>query len=82
MVQVRADLDAVTVTYDGRIVAVHDGCPATAQTITDPAHVATARRLRQELGSPPPVVVDDLARDLREYDTAFGVAANTDGPVA
>ena len=82
MLAVRADLAVVTVTCDGRTVAVHDRCPATGQTITDPEHVATARRLRQELASSPAVVVDDLARDLREYDTAFGVAASTDGQVA
>jgi hypothetical protein len=82
MLAVRADLAVVTVTCDGRIVAAHDRHPATGQTITDPAHVATARRLREELASPPPVVVDDLARDLSDYDTAFGVVVNTDGQVA
>lgn len=81
MVAVRADLAVVTITCDGRTVAVHDRHPATGQTITDPAHVATARRLREELASPPPVIVDDLARDLSDYDTAFGVVANTQGQV-
>jgi hypothetical protein len=82
MVAVRADLAAVTVTCDGRTVAAHRRCAATGQTITDPAHVATARRLREELAGPRPAVVDDLARDLSDYDTAFGVAANSDGQVA
>ena len=82
MVAVRADLALVTITCDGRSVGVHDRHPATGRTITDPAHVATARRLREELASPAPAVVDDLARDLGDYDTAFGVVANTQGQVA
>ncbi|NMM25401.1 MAG: hypothetical protein HHJ11_18345 [Phycicoccus sp.] len=82
MVAVRADLAVVTITCDGRTVGIHDRHPATGQTITDPVHVATARRLREELASPRPAVVDDLARDLRDYDTAFGVVANTQGQVA
>lgn len=82
MVAVRADLGQASVSCDGRTVAAHDRCPATGQTITDPVHAATARRLRQELASPLPAVVDDLARDLRDHDTAFGVVVNTDGQVA
>ena len=71
-----------TLARSARTVGVHDRHPATGQTITDPAHVATAKRLREELASPPPAVVDDLARDLSDYDTAFGVVANTEGQVA
>lgn len=54
MPAVRADLAAVTVTCDGCSVAVHERCSATAQTITDPERVVTARRLRDVLTSPPP----------------------------
>ena len=81
-VDVTADLTTVTITCAGTVVGRHQRCWARHQTITDPAHVATARRLRQELASPPPVIVDDLARDLSDYDTAFGVVVNTDGQVA
>jgi hypothetical protein len=84
MVEVRADLNTVTVTCDGRVVAVHDRCWATAQTITDPVHVSTAARLRQVFNNPAPAA-QELTRDLAEYDTAFGVAISTvtsDGQVA
>ncbi len=86
MVEVHADLDTVTVTCDGRAVATHQRCWATAQTITDPDHVATARRLRQAILAPPIVASDGLLRDLADYDTAFGVDLDTrveaDGQVA
>jgi hypothetical protein len=36
MVEARADLTTVSVTCDGRVVATHDQCWATGQTITDP----------------------------------------------
>lgn len=43
-------------------------------TITDPAHVETARRLREQFQQPRPVhPVDDLTRDLADYDRAFGL---------
>jgi transposase len=86
MVEVHADLDTVTVTCDGRAVATHPRCWATAQTITDPDHVATARRLWQAILAPPAVAPDALLRDLADYDTAFGVdldtRVGTDGQVA
>lgn len=86
MVEVRADLTMVTVTCDHRIVAVHARCWATGQILTDVAHVITARRLRHEFASGSPAAapdpVDELARDLADYDHAFGVALSTDGPMA
>lgn len=63
MVQVHADLDAVTVTCEGRLVATHQPCCATGQTITDPDYVATAHRLRQAILAPPPVRAATRARD-------------------
>ena len=43
-------------------------------TITDPVHVERAARLRQQFQQPRPVrVADDLARDLGDYDRAFGL---------
>ncbi|QIK74746.1 IS21 family transposase [Nocardioides piscis] len=86
MVEVHADLTSVGVTCDGRAVATHRRCWATAQTITDPDHVATARRLRQAILGPPAVAPDPMLRDLADYDTAFGVdldpRAEADGQVA
>lgn len=46
LVDVHADLEHVTVTCEGRLVAQHRRCWARRQTITDPAHVHTAARLR------------------------------------
>jgi hypothetical protein len=83
MVTVHADLTTVTVTCAGRVVATHPRCWATAQTITDPAHVATARRLREAILHPAAVTADDgLGRDLSDYDAAFGVDLTSDGQVA
>lgn len=74
MVDVRADLEHVTVTLESREVASHARVWGSAQTITDPAHVIEARRLREEFQSPGPVPADtDLLRDLADYDAAFGV---------
>lgn len=46
LVDVVADLESVTVRCDGRVVAHHRRCWARRQTVTDPAHVATAAQLR------------------------------------
>ena len=43
-------------------------------TITDPAHAAAARILREQFQRPPAAVPDDaLVRDLADYDRAFGL---------
>ena len=74
MITVRADLDRVTATLEGRLDATHPRGWGSTQTITDPVHVAEARRLREEFQTPRPVPVDaDLVRDLVDYDTVFGV---------
>ncbi len=39
----------------------------------------TARRLRQQLAVPAATTGDGLARDLSDYDTAFGVVVDKDG---
>ncbi len=74
-VDVSADLDRVKVRADGRVVADHRRVWARGQTITDPAHVETAARLRKQFQQPrtAPAQIDDLARDLAEYDRAFGL---------
>ncbi len=82
-VDVHADLDRVEVHHDGRLVAGHDRVWARGQTITDPAHVAAAKVLREQFQRPRPAPDphDDLARDLADYDRAFGLIdhARTDG---
>ena len=49
-------------------------------TITDPAHVAAAKVLREQFQQPPTSTAmphDGLVRDLADYDRAFGLI---DGP--
>jgi transposase len=76
LVDVSADLDRVRVRADGRVIADHQRVWARGQTITDPAHVETAARLRKQFQQPrtAPAAADDLARDLADYDWAFGLA--------
>lgn len=74
LVDVTADLDRVRVRLDGRVVAEHARLWARGSTVTDPAHVETAKRLRQQFQQPRHVsVIDDLSRDLADYDRAFGI---------
>lgn len=89
LVEVHTTVDAVTVSRSGRLLAAHDRCWATRQTLTDPAHVATAAVLRRQFqtGPPPPTPDEHLVRDLSDYDRAFGVdftttAVTSDGEVA
>ena len=82
MVDVVADLEQVTVRLDGRVVADHPRSWATALTITDPAHVAVAARLRKAFQQPRAEVPRiRWLRDLADYDPAFGVEP-VDGQVA
>ena len=77
LVDVTADLERVRVRADGRIVADHARVWARGATVTDPAHVETAKRLREQFQQPRPLhVVDDLTRDLADYDRAFGLVAD------
>ena len=80
-VDVSADLSRVHVHHQGRLVATHDRVWARGMTITDPAHVAAAKVLREQFQQPRPAVAADdaLVRDLAEYDRAFGL---TDPEVA
>jgi len=75
LVDVTADLDRVRVRLDGKVIADHARVWARGMTITDPAHVAAARVLRQQFQAPRPAAGDDLARDLGDYDRAFGIEA-------
>ena len=76
LVTVTADLERVRVRLDGRLVADHARAWARHMTVTDPAHVDTARQLREDFSRPRAVDNDELARDLADYDRAFGI----DGP--
>ena len=88
LVDVTTTLAQVTVSRAGRLLATHDRCWAARQTLTDPAHVATAAALRRQFqAGPPPAVGDHLVRDLSDYDRAFGVdfatgTVTSDGEVA
>ena len=74
MVDVSADLTQVRVKYDGRLVGEHERVWVRGTTITDPAHLAQAGLLRVDYQQPRPQPADDLlARDLGDYDKAFGL---------
>jgi hypothetical protein len=82
LVEVTADLERVLARTGGHVVADHARMWARGRTVTDPAHAATARRLRQEFRQPRrPDPACDLTRDLADYDRAFGLVT-ADGEVA
>jgi hypothetical protein len=85
-VDVTADLSRVEVRHEGRLVAAHDRVWARGMTITDPAHVAAAKLLREQFQRPRPAPSPDeaLVRDLADYDRAFGLIDSSlaDGEVA
>ena len=79
MVHVAGDLEQVRVHAGGRIVAEHPRVWARGATISDPAHVEVAARLRKQFQQPRPAsgigtADDDLTRDLGDYDRAFGIS--------
>ncbi len=88
LVEVFADLERVQVRADGRLVAEHDRVWARGLTVTEPGHVATAKLLRQQFRGPGVLPArdqsQDLARDLADYDRAFGLTDTLtgDGQVA
>ena len=73
-VVVSADLQRVRVRRDRRVVADHARLWARHMTVTDEAHVAAAKQLREEFNRPQAHEDDNsLARDLADYDRAFGL---------
>lgn len=79
MVEVVADLDAVTVTCAGKAVASHQRCWAGHQSITDPVHHQAALELAHLAAHRPrPASASEAdevqQRDLGAYDAAFGLA--------
>ena len=85
-VDVTADLTKVEVRHEGRLAAAHDRVWARGMTITDPAHLAAAKALREQFQRPRPApdTDDGLRRDLTDYDRAFGLidAGRSDEEVA
>ena len=75
MVDVAADLERVRVRAEGRQIVEHQRVWARGMTVTDPAHVQTAARLRKQFQQPRAAAVagEDLVRDLSDYDRAFGL---------
>lgn len=75
LVEVVADLEEVSVRCADRMVARHERCWAAHQTITDPAHAASAaamRRSRPQI-TPGPAEVQVEQRRLSDYDMLLGV---------
>jgi hypothetical protein len=86
---VHADLDQVSVTCDGRLVASHQRCWASRQTITDPAHRMAADVLRRDYRhlaaiSRGTAGLEVEERSLGVYDALLGTGAahGTGGEVA
>ena len=73
IVDVTATLDKVTVKCGDRVVADHQRLWPRGKTLTDPAHVATAKALRDTFQQPRGTDDDALTRDLADYDQAFGL---------
>jgi hypothetical protein len=87
LVDVRAGLSAITVSCHGHPLGVHERVWAKGKTITDPAHVEAAARVRHQFQQPSPATDGHPVRDLSDYDKAFGVdfnatATGVDGEVA
>ena len=76
-VEVRVDLDEVTVTLGREVIATHRRSLAKHRTITDPAHVAEREALRARRRHEqrrPKTMTSVEVRDLAVYDRALGVA--------
>jgi transposase len=83
-VEVAADLEQVRVWCEGRLVAEHARCWARHQTVSDPAHLAAAAKLRQQRAAQAATSARHGAEEvqlrlLTDYDHAFGLE---DGEVA
>lgn len=79
LVDVVADLETVTITFDGRPMGHHVRSWVSTATVIDPRHVEVAAALRAAFQQPRSVE-DPLHRDLADYDRVFGVSL--DGQVA
>jgi RNase P/RNase MRP subunit p29 len=77
MVDVAADLERVRIRLEGRLITEHRRVWARGMTITDPAHVEAAARLRKQFQQRHvrATAGEDLVRDLSDYDRAFGISS-------
>lgn len=75
LVEVAADLRQVAVTREGRVLAEHERRWSRGLTVSDPLHVESAARWREQFQNPTPATVDQdrMMRDLGDFDRAFGV---------
>ena len=88
LVDVRAGLDEVVVTCAKTVVATHERSWASHQTITDPAHVATAAEIRRAFKARTASMRGPLAvagtvvqeRALGHYDEVFHLPAPPSPP--
>lgn len=81
LVEVRADLQTVTVTLAGKAVGRHERCWARHQSITDPQHAQAAAAMRAELSrqhqQTRPQGQQVEQRALSDYDAVFGLDTDT-----
>ncbi|MFG2078640.1 IS21 family transposase [Nonomuraea maritima] len=83
LVEIRADLEHVTVTCAGVNVARHERCWASHQTLTDPEHLAAARAFRSRRLTAVPVALTEVQqRRLADYDDVFGLTGTDEEEVA
>jgi transposase len=73
LVDVHTGLSAITVARQGHQLGTHERVWTKGKTITDPAHVEAAARLRHQFQQPSPATDGHPMRDLSDYDRAFGV---------
>lgn len=81
-VEVHVALMMITVTCAGTTVAIHQRCWASRRTITDPAHVVTAKRLRESYQARTAAMRGPVAaagavvglRALSDYDDIFSLS--------
>jgi transposase len=77
-VELAGDLDRVRVLCEGRVVAEHVRCWARHQTISDPAHLEAAAKLRHDRAAVNAAArrrdhAEVQLRCLADYDAAFGL---------
>jgi len=63
----------VMVKHGDNLITSHDRVWARGATITDPAHVEHARKLRHQFQQPRPVTPPVMVRNLADYDRLYGV---------
>ena len=79
-VDVTADLARVEVRHEGRLVAAHDRVWARGMTITDPAHVAAAKVLREQYQQPRPAPDPPRRRWCGTWPTTTAPSASSTRP--